>query len=143
MIAAGRAPSSEHTSTESLVLTAAKANPEVRLSHALSVCEESLSVERMTLFQSYRAQAASSTPTLEDVRRVVAELDHQFEGKPVGGRFVKILKVVQQFAVFGDVIVGGAGNIVYSAIWGCATLTLTVRLGLLTIFGIGLIFKLT
>ena len=114
---------------ESLVLTASRAKAEVRLGHALSVFEESLSNERKALFQSYRAQAVSSTPTLEDVRRVVAEFDHQSGGKPVGGRFVKILKVVQQFAVFGDVIVGGAGNIVPSAIWGCVRLTLTVRLG--------------
>ncbi|KAK3324342.1 hypothetical protein B0T19DRAFT_464325 [Cercophora scortea] len=102
---------------ESMMLSASRAKPEVRLGHALSAFEDSLSDERKASFRAYRAQAAGTPPSLEDVRRVVAEFD-QRTGKPFGGRFVNVLKAVQQFSAFGDVIVGGAGNIVPSAVWG-------------------------
>ncbi|KAM7207214.1 hypothetical protein V8F20_002480 [Naviculisporaceae sp. PSN 640] len=111
---------------ESLMLSAAKAKPQVRLGHALSIFEESLNNERKAIFRSYRNQAANCTPTLDDVRRAVAESDQKSGSRPYGSRFVNILKAVQQFSVVGDVIVGGGGNIVPSAVWGCLRLTLTV-----------------
>ncbi|KAK3688040.1 hypothetical protein B0T22DRAFT_439608 [Podospora appendiculata] len=106
------------------MLSASRAKPEVRLGHALSTFEDSLSHERKASFRTYRAQAAGTPPNLEDIRKVVAEFD-QRTGKPFGSRFVNVLKAVQQFSVFGDVIVAGAGNIVPSAVWGCVRLTLT------------------
>ncbi|KAM7201673.1 hypothetical protein V8F33_003222 [Rhypophila sp. PSN 637] len=111
---------------DSLMLSTARAKPQVRLGHALSTFEESLSKDKKAIFRSYRSQAASSTPTLDDVRRAVAEFDQQSGSRPYGSRFVNILKAVQQFAVVGDVVVGGGGNVVPSAVWGCLRLTLTV-----------------
>ncbi|KAK0621668.1 hypothetical protein B0T17DRAFT_299547 [Bombardia bombarda] len=108
----------------SMLLSASRAKPEVRLGYALSSFEEGLSNDKRSAFRRFRHEAAHSTPTLEDVGRVVAEFD-QRPGKPYGSRFVNVLKTVQQFAVFGDVIVGGGGNIVPSAVWGCLRLTLS------------------
>lgn len=114
----------------SLMLSAARAKPQVRLGHALSEFEMALSDDRKAAFRAHRSQAANSQLGLEDVRRAVAEFDKS-GSRPLGGRFVHVLQAVQRFAVFGDVIVGGAQSIVCSSIWGCVRITLQVcRAGL-------------
>ncbi|KAG7293254.1 hypothetical protein NEMBOFW57_003300 [Staphylotrichum longicolle] len=89
----------------SLMLSAARAKPQVRLGHALSEFEMALSDDRKAASRAHRSQAANSQLGLEDVRRAVAEFDKS-GSRPLGGRFVHVLQAVQRFAVFGDVIVG-------------------------------------
>ncbi|RYP71635.1 hypothetical protein DL770_008092 [Monosporascus sp. CRB-9-2] len=103
----------------------AKAAPlkaEIRLAEAVSLFEADLSTEQKTTFRSHRSQLCKSPPDIHDVMRLTAEIDRHTSGKLGGGRcfgprLTNVLQAVQQFAALGDIIIGGAQNIIASGVW--------------------------
>jgi len=113
--------------------------PEIRLAQAVSQFEGVLSNEQKTTFRAYRSRLLYSSPDPSDVMRLTAEIDHLASGK-VGGRcfgprFTNFLQAVQQFAALGDVVGGGAQNIIACGVWSLVRMSLLVSvLASLTIF---------
>ncbi|KAF2176600.1 hypothetical protein K469DRAFT_722219 [Zopfia rhizophila CBS 207.26] len=97
----------------SIVLAnASRLKPEIRLAQAVSEFEADLLNEQKTTFRNFRSQSLDSPPAPSDVMRLTAEIDYQLSrkvsGRCFGPYFTYFLQVIQQFAVLGDVVVGGS-----------------------------------
>ncbi|RYP15273.1 hypothetical protein DL767_010342 [Monosporascus sp. MG133] len=106
----------------SALVNAAPLKAEIRLAQAVSQFEADLSTEQKAAFRSYRSKSCKSPPDIHDVMRLTAEIDrHTSEkfsaGRCFGPRLTNVLQAVQQFAALGDIIVGGAQNIIASGVW--------------------------
>ena len=117
---------------------AGRLKPETRLALAVSEFEASLSSTQKATLRNYKTQALSSPPSFNDVTRLVAELNSSCS-RPLGTRFVNVMAAIQQFASFGDVIVGGSQNIIACSVWGLVRVTIHVRLPLLRLLFFSLI----
>ncbi|RYP45799.1 hypothetical protein DL768_007918 [Monosporascus sp. mg162] len=116
----------------SALVNAGHLKAEIRLAEAVSLFEADLSTEQKATFRNYRSKSCKSPPDIHDVMRLTAEIDRHTSGKLGGGRcfgprFTNVLQAVQQFAALGDIIVGGAQNIIASGVWTLlSTLLMTV-----------------
>ncbi|RYP71282.1 hypothetical protein DL769_004719 [Monosporascus sp. CRB-8-3] len=113
----------------SALANAAPLKAEIRLAEAVSLFEADLSTEQKATFRSYRSQSCKSPPDIHDVMRLTAEIDRHTSSKLGGGRcfgprLTNALQAVQQFAALGDIIVGGAQNIIASGVWSLVRMTL-------------------
>ena len=105
--------------------------PEIRLAQAVSQFEADLSSEQKTTFRTYRSQSCDSPPDPKDVMRLAAEIDRQASGKVsgrrcFGPRLISFLQAVQQYAALGDIVVGGAQNIIACGVWSLVRMSLLV-----------------
>lgn len=114
----------------SLLTNAAPLKAEIRLAQAVSEFERDLSAEQKATFRTCRSQSCQSPPGIHDVMRVTAEIDRRAcklgGGRCFGPRFVNVLQAIQQFAAVGDVIVGGAQNIIACGVWSLVRMTVLV-----------------
>lgn len=115
------------------LINASHLKPDIRLAHAISQFQATLSGPEKALFIECRDKSVTSTPTVRDVARVTAEIDRHpsWQGRAsgrrcFGPRFMKFLEAVQQFASIGDVIVGGSQNVIACGVWSLVRMTLLV-----------------
>ena len=114
-----------------LLANISRLKPEIRLAQAVSQFEADLSSEQKATFRTYRSQSCDSPPDPKDVMRLTAEIDRQASGK-VGGRrcfgprLINFLQAVQQYAALGDIVVGGAQNIIACGVWSLVRMSLLV-----------------
>lgn len=112
----------------SLVLRqAGPLKPEIRLAQAVSEFEATLAPEQKSSFQASRARAVSTPPTMSDVMRLTAEIDHG-RRRCFGPRMTNTLQAIQQFAALGDIVVGGGQNLIACGVWAAARMTLHVSI---------------
>ena len=113
-----------------LLANISRLKPEIRLAQAVSQFEADLSSEQKATFRTYRSQSCDSPPDPKDVMRLTAEIDRQASGK-VGGRrcfgprLINFLQAVQ-YAALGDIVVGGAQNIIACGVWSLVRMSLLV-----------------
>ncbi|KAI1123559.1 hypothetical protein F5Y10DRAFT_251615 [Nemania abortiva] len=93
--------------------SSAPLKPEIRPAQAVSDFEASLSRDQESRFRLFRSQARSTPPQINDVMRLIAEVDTAASRRLAvtrcyGPRFTSLLQTVQQFAALGDIIVGGS-----------------------------------
>lgn len=104
-----------------------KIKAQIRLRMAIEKFEKSLSAENRALLDNYKNSAHKKEPDLNDVRRIIADIDRR-AGRPCGGRFRKVLEALQQFAALGDLAVGATQNTLAAGAWSVARLTFTVSI---------------
>lgn len=105
--------------------------PEIRLAQALSEFEASLSGEQKAAFKASKHGCRDRPPDLCDIMRLTAEIDRRaFEGtgdrRCFGPRLTNFLQSIQQFAMLGDVIVGGSQNLLACGVWTLVRMSLLV-----------------
>ncbi|USP79227.1 Arp, Ankyrin repeat protein [Curvularia clavata] len=112
----------------SALAKASPLKPEIRLAQAVSEFEADLSNEQKATFRTLRSQSLSTTPSLQDVMRLTAEVDHRtskkFSSACFGPRFTNFLHGVQQFATLGDILVGGSQNLLACGVWSLVRMSL-------------------
>ena len=114
-----------------MLRSASRLKPEIRLAQAVSQFETDLSSEQRTTFRTYRSQSLCAPPDSSNVMQLTAEIDRQASGK-VGGRrcfgprLINFLQAVQQYAALGDIVVGGAQNIIACGVWSLVRMSLLV-----------------
>lgn len=96
---------------------AGRLTPEIRLAQAISQFEASLSDRAKADFKTLKSQAQNSTPGVQDVMTVTAEMNKHTSKAGMGSRFMNMLIAVQQFATIGDVIIGGSQNLPACGVW--------------------------
>jgi hypothetical protein len=112
----------------SALTNASRLKPEIRLAQAISQFEADLSSEQKASFRTSRSQ---SSPVLDDVMRLTAEIDRRASGKGgavrvLGPRLTNFLQAVQQFAALGDIVVGGSQNLIACGVWSLVRMSLLV-----------------
>ncbi len=112
-----------------VVATVAKLKPELRLAKAISQFEASLSNDEKIIFRDQRSQSLRAPPGVNEVMRLTAQMDRSQKpgGRCFGPRFTKFLHGIQQYAALGDIIVGGAQNIIAAGVWTVVRTALVVR----------------
>ncbi|KEZ39997.1 1-alkyl-2-acetylglycerophosphocholine esterase [Scedosporium apiospermum] len=102
-----------------LLRAAGPLKPEIRLAQAVSLFEADLSPEQKRTFRSRRDNSLKSPPDIQDVMHLTAEIDrHRLGSGPcLGPRLTNMLQAIQQFAALGDIVIGGAQNIIASGVW--------------------------
>lgn len=105
---------------------AGRLTPEIRLAQAISQFEASLSDRAKADFKILKSQAQNSTPGVQDVMAVTAEINKRTTKATIGPRFTNILMAVQQFATIGDVIIGGSQNLPACGVWCVVRTSLVV-----------------
>lgn len=105
---------------------AARLAPEIRLAQAISQFEASLSDRAKADFKTLKSQAQDSTPGVQDVMTVTAEINKSTSKASIGPRFTNMLMAVQQFAAIGDIIVGGSQNLPACGVWCVVRFSLAV-----------------
>lgn len=101
------------------------------LENSKKVCESSFETFEAALQEydpkllaRFRKLCRSKVPGLGDLVTTVDEIvDASTNGHPTNNRtfatrFIKVLERVKEFAAIGDVFVGGAQNMIVSAVWG-------------------------
>lgn len=96
---------------------AGRLTPEIRLAQAISQFEASLSDRAKADFKTLKSQAQNSTPGVQDVMMVTAEINKRGPKAVIGPRFTNMLMAVQKFAAIGDVIIGGSQNLSACGVW--------------------------
>lgn len=96
---------------------ASRFTPEIRLAQAISQFEASLSDRAKADFKTLKSQTQNSTPGVQDVMMVTAEINKRGLKAVIGPRFTNMLMAVQQFAAIGDVIIGGSQNLPACGVW--------------------------
>lgn len=112
----------------SVIATAGRLKPEIRLADEVSQFEASLSSDQKAAFRDQRSQSLRAPPDINDVMQLTAQLNRsQQPGRRCfGPRFTKFLHGVQQFAALGDIIIGGSQNIVACGVWSLVRMSLLV-----------------
>lgn len=110
------------------IIEAAKLKPEIRLAQAISEFDASLDGTHRATFKTYHS---SSPPRPQDVIRITEEINRDGARahkawRPYGTRLVGILDRIQMFANVGDILVGGAQNMIASGVWAAVRLSLSV-----------------
>ena len=115
--------------SSALLRAAGPLKPEIRLAQAVSLFEADLSPEQKRTFRSRRDNSLKSPPDIQDVMHLTAEIDrHRLGSGPcLGPRLTNMLQAIQQFAALGDIVIGGAQNIIASGVWTLVRVTLLVR----------------
>ncbi|SCN70611.1 uncharacterized protein FFE2_02054 [Fusarium fujikuroi] len=114
----------------SAVAVAATLSTEIRLAQAVSEFVEDLSDEQK---HSYRLQRDHrSTPNIDDVMRLTAEIDKRVaredpgSGRVFGPRLTNFILAIQQYAARGDVVIGGSANLIAFSVWLILQMTLRI-----------------
>ncbi|KAI1275507.1 hypothetical protein F5Y07DRAFT_389759 [Xylaria sp. FL0933] len=117
----------------SLVLASiGRLKAEVRLEQSIERFQSVLSTEQRAAFHAGRDLASQSCPQVHHVMQVTAEIERQARVSSGGGRrcfgprITKALQSIQEFVSVGDILIGGAQNLIASGVWSL------VRLSLLT-----------
>lgn len=105
---------------------ASELKPEIRLAQAISQFEASLSDRAKADFKTLKSQAQNSTPGVQDVMTVTAEMNKRTSKAAIGPRFTNMLMAVQQFATIGDIIIGGSQNLPACGVWCVVRTSLAV-----------------
>lgn len=105
---------------------AGRLTPEIRLAQAISQFEASLSDRAKADFKTLKSQAQNSTPGVQDVMTVTAEINRRTPKAGIGPRFTNMLMAVQQFATIGDLLVGGSQNLPACGVWCVVRTSLAV-----------------
>lgn len=105
---------------------AGRLKPEIRLAQAISQFEASLSDRAKADFKTLRSQTQNSTPSIQDVMAVTAEINKRTTKAVIGPRFTNMLMAVQQFATIGDVVIGGSQNLPACGVWCVVRTSLVV-----------------
>ncbi|KAK3693436.1 hypothetical protein B0T22DRAFT_487138 [Podospora appendiculata] len=108
-------------STSSNALAApGRLSPELRLAQAISEFAQGLDDASKQKFRQLQVQLANSAPTLEDVIKLTEQLNREGQKKhapwrpATGIRMGGFLRRIQQFAAFGDTVIGGGQNLIAS-----------------------------
>ncbi|KAH8703398.1 hypothetical protein BGW36DRAFT_288956 [Talaromyces proteolyticus] len=103
-----------------------KLTPEVQLAQAISEYEAVLSTSEKASLRNFKAEQQNHSPDATDVIRLTAKIDQtsQIGRRCVGTRFSNVLNAIQAFAGVGDLVVGGAQNLMASGLWALVRLTL-------------------
>lgn len=112
------------------IAQAARLRPEIRLAQSISDFRTSLDALHQATFKTYHS---SSPPIVQDVIRVTEEINYDGSRKhkswrPYGTRLYSILERIQLFTHVGDILVGGAQNMIASGVWAAVRLSLSVSL---------------
>ncbi|KAF2398507.1 hypothetical protein EJ06DRAFT_544172 [Trichodelitschia bisporula] len=100
-------------------LVRTRASAQARLADAVAAFERDLSDQEKAILRS----SGTAPPEISDVMKLTATMDDIANkgkdggGKCIGPRLVNFLQAVQQFAVVGDVIVGGSQNLIACGVW--------------------------
>lgn len=110
------------------LVTAAPLRPDVRLQRELVGFEACLGDEGRAVFDSLRK---GGLPDATAIFRLTAEMDlnagkkhRSWQSK--GHRLTKALDAIHRMAPIGDIIIGGAQNLVASAVWAAVRFSLEV-----------------
>lgn len=111
---------------------AGKLKPEVRLAQAISEFSVSLRSDKNALVRFKNLQTRSP-PKADEVVRLTEEINRDGARRhkswsPFATRLVVVLERVCQFAPIGDVLVGGAQNLIAAGVWAAVRLALEVCL---------------
>lgn len=118
-----------------VVSSAARANrvpPKDRCAEAISKFEEALERGDRGLSVRFKNLRTQSLPDLTNVTRVAEEISNECAARHGGWRkyamrIVPILDRIRQLAPIGDVLTGGAQNLLVSGVWGAVRLAVEVR----------------
>lgn len=103
--------------------TPARLKADIRLAQAVSQFEADLTTEQKAEFRTQRSLARDRPPGLGDVMHLTALIDQNASSQMssrtrcVGPRLTNFLQSIQQYVALGDIVVGGAQNLVASGVW--------------------------
>ncbi|KAL4792169.1 ankyrin repeat-containing domain protein [Aspergillus venezuelensis] len=108
----------------SAIAISSRLKPEIRLGQVISEFQADLSSAQKATFRAHHTRAAP--PSIRDVMQLTAEINRStgLSGRCFGSRLMNILKAVQQFAALGDIVLGGAQNLLASGVWTIVRITL-------------------
>ncbi|KAK1958845.1 hypothetical protein LY78DRAFT_663177 [Colletotrichum sublineola] len=112
--------------------------PEVRLAQAISEFSASLRDDKDAHIRFKNLQTRSP-PDATEILRLTEELNRDGARQhrswsPLATRLVAVLERICQFAPIGDVLVGGAQNLLAAGIWAAIRLALELSLGYVSYF---------
>lgn len=113
------------------VATVGKLKPEIRLAQTISEFSVSLKRHQDDSHIRFKNLQTRSPPTAMEVLRLTEEINrdgaHRHRSwRPNATRLVTVLERIRQFAPIGDVLVGGAQNLLASGVWATVRMTLEV-----------------
>lgn len=115
-------------------MQAGKLKPEIRLAQAVSEFGACLDGTRRATFKTLQTNSPPSPTEVirltEEINRDGARLHRSWQ--PHGTRLVGILERIQLFSAVGDVLVGGAQNMIASGVWAAVRMSLEVSLASLS-----------
>ena len=111
-----------------IVGQAARLKPEVRLLGAIADFAQVLDDGQRERFLALRSRSGpSGTDFLDLTRQINQDGSGRHRGwKPHGTRLVGFLEGIQLLSKVGDIIVGGAQNLIASGVWASVRLSLQV-----------------
>ncbi|KXH26073.1 hypothetical protein CNYM01_02392 [Colletotrichum nymphaeae SA-01] len=121
------------------VATVGKLKPEIRLAQTISEFSVSLKRHQDDSHIRFKNLQTRSPPTAMEVLQLTEEINrdgaHRHRSwRPNATRLVTILERIRQFAPIGDVLVGGAQNLLASGVWATVRMTLEISLSFLSYF---------
>ncbi|KAF4777265.1 NACHT domain-containing protein [Colletotrichum scovillei] len=121
------------------VATVGKLKPEIRLAQTISEFSVSLKRHQDDSHIRFKNLQTRSPPTAMEVLRLTEEINrdgaHRHRSwRPNATRLVTVLERIRQFAPIGDVLVGGAQNLLASGVWATVRMTLEISLSFLSYF---------
>ncbi|KAK1498629.1 NACHT domain-containing protein [Colletotrichum tamarilloi] len=114
------------------VATVGKLKPEIRLAQTISEFSVSLKRRRDDSHIRFKNLQTRSPPTAMEVLQLTEEINrdgaHRHRSwRPNATRLVTVLERICQFAPIGDVLVGGAQNLLASGVWATVRMTLETQ----------------
>ncbi|KAK1634524.1 hypothetical protein BDP81DRAFT_451718 [Colletotrichum phormii] len=121
------------------VATVGKLKPEIRLAQAISEFGVALQSREDDAHIRFKNLQTRSPPNATEVLRLTEEINsdgarRHRAWKPYATRLVNILDRIRQFAPVGDVLVGGAQNLLASGVWATVRMALEVSVSFLSYF---------
>lgn len=115
----------------SALTVAGKLSPQIRLAQAISEFG-SLFTDDEARHAQFKNLRSRSPPTAGEVVQLTEEINRDGSRrhrswKPFATRLVLVLERIQQFAPVGDVLTGGAQNMLASGIWASVRMALEAR----------------
>lgn len=113
------------------VATVGKLKPEIRLAQTISEFSVSLKRHPNESHIRFKNLQTRSPPNAMEVLQLTEEINRDGarrhrSWRPNATRLVTILERIRQFAPIGDVLVGGAQNLLASGVWATVRMTLEV-----------------
>ena len=105
---------------------------EIRLQAAITRFAAALNEEDHKTFGTLRKLGP---PPGTEIIKLTEELNRRLSpfSRPYGTRLVGFFEAIQVYARAGDVIVGGAQNLIASGVWACVRFSLEVRWSLIVL----------
>ncbi|KAK1463181.1 NACHT domain-containing protein [Colletotrichum melonis] len=121
------------------VAAVGKLKPEIRLAQTISEFSVSLKRHQDDFHIRFKNLQTRSPPTAMEVLQLTEEINrdgaHRHRSwRPNATRLVTVLERIRQFAPIGDVLVGGAQNLLASGVWATVRMTLEISLSFLSYF---------